>query len=185
MVVLLLPSPGESFCYAACQEKPHSYVWQLCWHRLEWQGMWGPVLQQTLPHWPSSKVTFYVIFSNTPLAKARQMASFRFKGLRNGLYFLLEREAKSHMKQQTKGMGGISGGVVAQHQVCLILAFQALLNPCLAQETFHSGSLSCLLYAGVTWDHELIHGTCVWFIFISPQFSHLVDSKKNLRRIEV
>lgn len=185
MVVLLLPSPGVSFCHAACQEKPHSYVWQLCWRRLEWQGMWGPVLQQTLPHWPSSKVTFYVIFSNTPLTKGRQMASFRFKGLRNGLYFLLEREAKSHMKKQTKGMGGISGIVVAQHQVCLIQAFQALLNPCLAQETFHNDPLSCLLYAGVTWDRELIHGTCVWFTFISPQFSRLVDSKKNLKRIEV
>lgn len=54
------------------------------------------------------------------------MASFRFKGLRNGLYFLLEREAKSRMKKQTKGMGGISGIVVARHPVCLIQAFRAL-----------------------------------------------------------
>ena len=154
MVVLLLVSPGVSFCHAACRGKPHSYVWQLCWHRLEWQGIWGPVLQQALLHWSSPKVTFCVIFSKTPLAKGRQMASFRFKGLRNGLYFLLEREAKSHMK----GMGGISGIVLAQHQVCLIQAFEALLNPCLAQEAFHDGPLSCLLYAGVNWDHELIHG---------------------------
>lgn len=77
------------------------------------------------------------------------MASFRFKGLRNGLYFLLESKAKSHTKKQMKGLGGISGIVLAQHQVCLIQAFEALLNPCLAQEAFHDSPLSCLLYAGV------------------------------------
>lgn len=63
------------------------------------------------------------------------------------MYLLLGGEAKSHVKKETNGTGGIGGILVVPHQLCLIQAFQALLNPYLAQEVFHDGPLSCLSYA--------------------------------------